>query len=124
MSFLQQARYPTGTGQLWSLAVEEQFYLFWPLALIGLLAIARRFRHAPLIVVSLVIVVVAVRRAVVYFGIPATTFQTYGWSDLYQRTDFRLDDLLWGVLLAMVWVRGSIPAAGWWSRAGSAPASW
>ena len=88
VSLVQQARYPTGTGQLWSLAVEEQFYLFWPLALIGLLAVARRFRFAPLIVVSVVIVVVAVRRAVVYFGIPAATFQTYGWSTLYQRTDY------------------------------------
>ena len=29
----------------------------------------------------------------------------FGWNVFYQRTDFRADDLMWGVLLAFLWVR-------------------
>ena len=39
-----------------------------------------------------------------------TTFYDHlGFSVFYQRTDYRIDDLLWGVLFGMLWARGWFP---------------
>ena len=109
VGLLQEAKYPVGMGQLWSLAVEEQFYLFWPLVLIALLAVGGRLRLVPIGAVVVAIVVVSVRRAEVFLGMSSAEFLSGGWSVLYSRTDYRVDDLLWGALLAMLWVRGWFP---------------
>ncbi len=42
-SYFQSVGRPSMLQHLWSLGVEEQFYLFWPLLIVGILALARRF---------------------------------------------------------------------------------
>ncbi len=86
------------TGHLWSLAIEEHFYVIWPslLALWGL----RRARWG----VAILSVALAAWRVLEFrmqFGaglIPELGF--------YGRTDVRLDALLWGCWFALV---GSLP---------------
>jgi peptidoglycan/LPS O-acetylase OafA/YrhL len=74
---------PYGFGHFWSLAVEEQFYLFWPLVV---------WRLAPrrLLIVCLWIAVGALllRSALVMQGV--------GWSELYGNTACRMDALALG----------------------------
>lgn len=62
------------TGHLWSLAVEEQFYLFWPilLAFIGI-----RNTRRILIVLCVPIVVAPICRALGYNGIPITWLRPF-----------------------------------------------
>lgn len=82
-------------GHLWSLAVEEQFYLFWPLLLwLGLSFISRRRRLIGLIMA--LAVTSAVAMAVIYQpGLDP--------SRVYYGTDTRAFALLTGAVLAMVW---------------------
>ena len=80
---------------LWSLAVEEQFYLLWPLALLALLAVdheargPRRHRPSPLAAASAVLMAVRLdpdSPTRVYFG-----------------TDTHLVGLMLGAALAFAW---------------------
>lgn len=84
-------------GHMWSLAVEEQFYLVFPFVLIGLLSagVSRRW-----IVRLTVVAVIAVSlwRAALFGG-------TADWSAIYRRTDVRLDAMLIGALLALIYHR-------------------
>lgn len=73
-------------GHLWSLAVEEQFYLFWPLVLALGFRHGRRFRY----LVAAVIVAVALERL-----LPMSADRAeFG-------TDTRLDALLLGALVRL-----------------------
>ncbi|MDQ1508782.1 MAG: hypothetical protein QOG50_626 [Actinomycetota bacterium] len=93
-----------GISHLWSLAVEEQFYLLWPLCVALFLGIRRRTTTAVLMLVAL-IVAVAVHRAVLWdHGVP--------WPVLYTRLDTRADALLVGCLLAHLWARDKVPKRG------------
>ncbi|ROP74849.1 acyltransferase [Curtobacterium sp. PhB115] len=60
-------------GHTWSLAVEEHFYAVWPLALIGLVALARRRPRAS------VALLVAIVSAAVCWRIVATVVAPYAW---------------------------------------------
>ena len=84
---------PSLLEHLWSLAVEEQFYLVWPLLLVpGLVLIGRR--RLPFVVAA---------------GIVASTalmWVLYSPTDpsrVYYGTDTRAFLLLMGILLALVW---------------------
>ena len=90
-----------GFEHIWSLSFEEQFYLVWPWITIALLTIRTRLRTVVIVLLSL-IALVAAHRAVSYDGIQS-------WCSLFHRTDTRADSILWGALLAHLWVRGREP---------------
>ena len=94
----------TGMQHLWSLSVEEQFYLVWPWVTIFLLGIRTRLRTVVIVLVS-VIALVALHRAIVYQG-------PNDWYRDFVRTDTRADSILIGCLLAHIWIRGRIPRRG------------
>src|SRR5262245_29898885 len=91
-------------NHLWSLSVEEQFYLLWPLALIGLIKVGAT-RVVACAVLLGVIGTVAVTRAVQFEN--GSFF-----GNLYSRTVLRMDALLVGCLAALLWTWGWLPRRG------------
>jgi peptidoglycan/LPS O-acetylase OafA/YrhL len=86
---------PSPLGHLWSLAVEEQFYLVWPLLLI--LGLRKMPRRGPLVGLSLLLAAAsAFAMALIYQ--PGTDP-----SRVYYGTDTRAFALLIGAALAFVW---------------------
>lgn len=86
---------PAGTGLLWSLAVEEHFYLVYPLLYIGL----RRWVPNPwsqAAVFAAICAAVLAWRAYLVLGVGVTANRTY------MGTDTRVDSLLFGCILAVV----------------------
>jgi peptidoglycan/LPS O-acetylase OafA/YrhL len=101
-----------GTGPLthtWSLSIEEQYYLLWPVVLAAVLARGRRAALVRWLALATVLVVVS--RVLIWETSHA------GW--LFYATTSRADGLLLGTLLAVVLTR--VPAgrllAGRWSEA-------
>ncbi|MCI2773507.1 acyltransferase family protein [Staphylococcus petrasii] len=80
---------------LWSLAIEEQFYLFFPFVLVILLLTIKKYRNVTLIfwIVSLISLLVMV----------IISQPNVGYSRVYFGTDTRLQTLLLGVILAFMW---------------------
>ncbi len=94
-------------GHLWSLSVEEQFYLIWPVLLLGLLLLLAAVRRVSVIVVILLVAiagVVLLRISLWNAGTPPLR--------LYIRTDARADALLIGALLAILWTHHRVPKRG------------
>ncbi|MGB5759139.1 MAG: acyltransferase [Acidimicrobiales bacterium] len=89
-----------GLGHLWSLAVEEQFYLLWPAAVL-LLIRRRRFEVAA----ALVVVAIAASMSWRMF----LWSRADDWVLVYIRTDARIDQLLLGALVAVLWFHGRLP---------------
>ncbi len=83
---------PERLGHMWSLAVEEQFYLLWPILLALLLKRIKKARGAAYALLGL-ITSVAIWRAYLW------QIDT-NWLFLYVRTDTRIDSILTGALLA------------------------
>jgi peptidoglycan/LPS O-acetylase OafA/YrhL len=84
---------PSLLQHLWSLAVEEQFYLFWPLLLVPALVLLGR-KRLPLLVVAGIT------------GSAALMWLLYDGGDpsrVYYGTDTRAQELLVGILLALAW---------------------
>lgn len=99
---------------LWSLAVEEHFYLVWPLALAVLL---RRRRRAVAALLAVCAVEVA-WRAVLFHGCAGPHAGGFcglrhGYR-LYKATDARLDSIAWGAIVALL---AADPACRWFRRA-------
>ena len=85
-------RTPEGLGHMWSLAVEEQFYLLWPV----LLAVLLKFMtQARFLVASLLIIITAIAVWRAYLWHIDTN-----WLFVYIRTDTRIDSILTGGFLA------------------------
>ncbi|MGZ6909037.1 MAG: acyltransferase family protein [Acidimicrobiia bacterium] len=94
-----------GLGHIWSLSVEEQFYLVWP-ALLMLLIRPRRGRLLLPAICVLLAVVMADRS--LYWSAHGVA----RWVDMFVRTDHRADSLLLGALAAVLWTRRMIPRRG------------
>lgn len=85
---------PLGTGVYWSLAVEEHFYLVFPLVFIALRKWVRAPAREAFVLYGLCATVLAWRCILVY-GFHATTERTYVASDT------RVDSILYGCALAV-----------------------
>lgn len=100
-SYFDVSGQPSVVRHAWSLAVEEQYYLVWPLLVVGLLLLGRG-RSRLLLAFSVVAATVsAVTMAVVYD--PANP------SRAYYGTDTRAAQILIGAVLAMVVAKGRTP---------------
>ncbi len=84
---------PSPFEHTWSLAIEEQFYLLWPLIFVGILAL---FRHATARAILVVSLVLAAGSTILMWALynPADV------SRVYYGTDTRATALLLGVALA------------------------
>jgi peptidoglycan/LPS O-acetylase OafA/YrhL len=94
---------PSPLGHLWSLAVEEQFYLVWPLLLIAGMRLMHR-RGALIALVLAAAVASATAMALLYQ--PGADP-----SRVYYGTDTRAFELLIGAALAMLWPSRRVAAA-------------
>lgn len=90
-------------GHLWSLAVEEQFYIVWPLVLLGLTVLVKN-RSVKLLAIITAIVIIAARRIDLYQG-------GANWLFVYIRTDTRIDSMLVGAAFAIIYRYFSIRTA-------------
>jgi peptidoglycan/LPS O-acetylase OafA/YrhL len=91
----------TDLGHLWSLSIEEQFYLFWPPILIGLIAMRTRVWVTAGFLVAAIVAVVTHRLMLVSANYP--------WLFLQVRTDTKIDTILFGCLGAVLWTYGRTP---------------
>lgn len=94
----------TGFSHTWSLAIEEQFYLLWPLLL---LLLRNNLARLTKVLVG-IIVGVWIYRVVLVYGFHVRQ------SWLFASFDTRLDSLMVGCLMAVVLRRGIL--ADWWRR--------
>jgi peptidoglycan/LPS O-acetylase OafA/YrhL len=96
VSYFSHMGRPSPLIHLWSLAVEEQFYLLWPLALWGLLKL---FKGRPLPLLSTIFgaaLLSSLVMAVLYHS-------GHDPSSVYYGTETRASGLLIGAALAVVW---------------------
>ena len=95
VSYFESFGTPSPFNHLWSLAVEEQFYLCWPVLLtLGLTFIRRKALLVGLILFG----------ALVSFLLMAIVYQPgTDPSRVYYGTDTRVFSLLFGSILALIW---------------------
>ncbi len=89
-SYADLFRTPSPVQHFWSLAIEEQYYLFFPLLVVGLLALGRGRRR------PLAIVLGALASGAIVLS---TSFEAT--DRIYYGTDTRAAELLAGALLAL-----------------------
>lgn len=100
-SYFEQQEGAGPLDHLWSLAVEEQFYLVWPLALLLLLTLTRRLGRRPR---TAALAGVALALGAVSMVLLAVLADPTGDSTrAYEGTDTRAGGLLWGAALAFLW---------------------
>ncbi|QHW31324.1 acyltransferase family protein [Paenibacillus rhizovicinus] len=103
VSYFESFGPPSPLGHLWSLAVEEQFYLIWPLALVFLIrSVKRRGRLLFLILAG----AAASAGAMAMLYVPGLDP-----SRVYYGTDTRAFGLLIGAALAVVWPSWKLSAS-------------
>jgi peptidoglycan/LPS O-acetylase OafA/YrhL len=96
---------PGIVGHTWSLSVEEQFYLAWPLVLLGMLALGRgRLTWVSGLLVAAMLVSIVLR--VVLWAGPGGYYRTF------VGTDTRMDALAIGCLVAVAFSRRPIEVPG------------
>ena len=112
VSYFEQFGPPSPLGHLWSLGVEEQFYIIWPALLLLMVALLRprdsrgvrgskrdsRPRLQPRVAIATLVL------AVISIGLMAALYAPGADSTrAYIGTDTRAFGLLFGAALAMVW---------------------
>lgn len=85
---------PPETSQMWSLAVEEQYYLIVPLALLLAYRFGARRSWVGWGLVSVALVIAGWR---IFLGLNGADFDR-----LYFSTDTRIDSILWGAAFALL----------------------
>ncbi len=94
-SYFEQFAAPSPLKHMWSLAIEEQFYLLWPLLVFGMLLLRRgASRVLPAVTAGLLALSVAAMFALHQPG--------HDPSRVYYGTDTRAQSLLVGALLGML----------------------
>jgi peptidoglycan/LPS O-acetylase OafA/YrhL/lysophospholipase L1-like esterase len=94
-SYFDQFSAPSPLRHMWSLAIEEQFYLVWPLIVFGVLRWTRGSVRALAIVAGVIAIASATLMTVLYNP-------SVDPSRVYYGTDTRASSLLVGALLAML----------------------
>jgi peptidoglycan/LPS O-acetylase OafA/YrhL len=100
-SYFTQFGSPSPLRHMWSLAIEEQWYLVWPLMLFGIMALTRRNLRLVIVVILVLAAGSAVLMAVLYDGGDA--------SRAYYGTDTRAQALLVGAALAVLFMMRPAP---------------
>ncbi len=95
ISYFEAAGAPSPLTHFWSLAIEEQFYIVWPLLLIALFR--AKLKKRPMAAIVLVLAVLSGLEMALMYS-PATDP-----SRVYYGTDTRAMSLLVGVWLAFIW---------------------
>jgi len=94
---------PDIIGHCWSLSVEEQFYMLWPLMLLGIISLSSRRRS----------IFIAVMFILPWIWRIYLLSRGASWPRVYNGFDCRADMLLAGCLLASLWYAGSLS---WWGE--------
>jgi peptidoglycan/LPS O-acetylase OafA/YrhL len=97
-SYFAQFGAPSPLKHFWSLAIEEQFYLLWPLIVLGIL----RWRRGSIRSLAVFAAIVAAGSAVLMYVLYTPGQDP---SRVYYGTDTRASSLLVGALLAMLMLR-------------------
>jgi peptidoglycan/LPS O-acetylase OafA/YrhL/Tfp pilus assembly protein PilF len=110
--------YPLGYASIcWSLAIEEQFYLLWPLALRTALRRGLTGRALAALLLGAIALAGGVRALLLQRGAADPDL----WLRVYFAPDTRADSLLWGCLLGLLFARWRPPAR--YARLGMVSAS-
>jgi peptidoglycan/LPS O-acetylase OafA/YrhL/lysophospholipase L1-like esterase len=107
-SYFSRFAAPQPLDHLWSLAVEEQFYLLWPWILLAGLVLIRR-RPGALKWLALPTLGLAAASVVIMLMLYQPGFDP---TRVYEGTDTRASGLLIGAALAMVWPSSRAAKAG------------
>ena len=91
--------YPPLFAHSWSLSIEEQFYLLWPLLLTVLLRWGISAKGMLVTCLCLASITLIWRNYLIGSGVP--------WSRIYYGLDTRVDGFLLGGVLAMLWQRSN-----------------
>ena len=95
-SYFDRFNGPSPLEHLWSLSVEEQFYVFWPLLLLLMLKVFKgKLKSIAGVTIALGVVSMILLALFAHAGQDATR--------AYEGTDTRAGGLLWGAALAMLW---------------------
>jgi peptidoglycan/LPS O-acetylase OafA/YrhL/lysophospholipase L1-like esterase len=111
--YFQRFAGPGPLDHLWSLAIEEQFYIVWPLLVFALLWAGARFGRGRLVLALATIALGAASTwAIVHLYVPTAMNNTRA----YEGTDARAASLLVGALAAMIIPFDRVPSVSRRSR--------